>query len=144
MRSFDYHHVVCLEETNLLGNVYYVNLLRWQGRCREHFLRDRVPGLLAEFERGLCLVTTHCSCDFLAEIMPFDEVVVRMRLAGLNLTSLVMTFEYLRRGTSGEELVARGEQKVTCGWRESGRFVAVAVPRELASALEPFRAGQAD
>ena len=37
MRSYEYRHVVAFEETNLVGNVYYVNHLRWQGRCREMF-----------------------------------------------------------------------------------------------------------
>ena len=41
MKAFEYRHVVGFEETNLVGNVYYVNHLRWQGRCREMFLRDQ-------------------------------------------------------------------------------------------------------
>ncbi len=43
MRAFEYHHVVGFEETNLVGNVYYANYIRWQGRCREFFLRERAP-----------------------------------------------------------------------------------------------------
>ena len=31
---YEYRHIVSFEETNLVGNVYYVNYLRWQGRCR--------------------------------------------------------------------------------------------------------------
>ena len=31
---YEYRHVVGFEETNLVGNVYYVNYVRWQGRCR--------------------------------------------------------------------------------------------------------------
>jgi len=48
MRSYEYRHVVVFEETNLVGNVYYVNHLRWQGRCREMFLREHAPLVLAE------------------------------------------------------------------------------------------------
>jgi len=47
MRSYEYRHVVSFEETNLVGNVYYVNHLRWQGRVREMFLRDHAPGVPA-------------------------------------------------------------------------------------------------
>ena len=28
---YEYRHVVGFEETNLVGNVYFVNHLRWQG-----------------------------------------------------------------------------------------------------------------
>ncbi|HVR11545.1 MAG TPA: acyl-CoA thioesterase, partial [Thermoanaerobaculia bacterium] len=43
MRYFEYRHLVGFEETNLVGNVYYVNHLRWQGRCREMFLLEHAP-----------------------------------------------------------------------------------------------------
>jgi enediyne biosynthesis thioesterase len=39
VRYYEYSHRVGFEETSLVGNVYYVNHLRWQGRCREMFLR---------------------------------------------------------------------------------------------------------
>ena len=74
MRAYEYHHVVGFEETNLVGNVYYVNHLLWQGRCREMFLRDYAPELVAELSRGLCLITTRCSCQFLSELNVFDGV----------------------------------------------------------------------
>ncbi len=38
---YEIRHTVGFEETNLVGNVYYVNYLRWQGRCRETFLKDQ-------------------------------------------------------------------------------------------------------
>ena len=44
---YEIRHTVGFEETNLVGNVYYVNYLRWQGRCREMFLRDHAPASLA-------------------------------------------------------------------------------------------------
>ncbi len=50
---YEYRHLVGFEETNLVGNVYYVNYLRWQGRCREMFLRDRAPDVLADIRADL-------------------------------------------------------------------------------------------
>ena len=40
-RVYEYEHVVTFDETNLVGNVYYTNHLRWQGHCRELFLREQ-------------------------------------------------------------------------------------------------------
>ena len=31
MPTYELRHIVGFEETNLVGNVYYVNHLRWQG-----------------------------------------------------------------------------------------------------------------
>jgi enediyne biosynthesis thioesterase len=142
--GYEYRHVVAFEETNLVGNVYYVNPLRWQGRCREMFLRDHAPTILAEMAHGLALVTTRCSCEFFAELNAFDEVIVRMHLAGLQQNRIAMRFEYVRRtsGSEGtrEDVVARGEQEVACMRREGGRMVPVPVPAVLRDALRPFEA----
>lgn len=139
-RYYEYRHVVGFEETNLVGNVYYANHVRWQGRCREMFLRDRAPGILAELADGLALVTTRVACEYLAELGAFDEVAVRMRLGGVALNRVTMLFEYWRPAGDGEVLVARGEQVVACMRREGERTVPAPVPAELRDALEPFAA----
>ena len=108
MRAYEYRHVVGFEETNLVGNVYYVNHLRWQGRCREMFLREHAPSVLQALAKDLALATVRCSCDYLRELNAFDEIVIRMRLASAQQHRLSMEFEYWRQTSAGEELVARG------------------------------------
>src|SRR5260370_38824410 len=97
MRAYEYRHVVGFEETNLVGNVYYVNHLRWQGRCRELFLRDHAPEVLTQLAQGLCLGTTRCSCEYLEELAAFDEWVIRMGLGALMQNGMALAFEYRRR-----------------------------------------------
>jgi len=138
MRAYEYRHLVSFEETNLVGNVYYANHLRWQGRCRELFLHQHAPDLLAEFDRGLCLVTTRCSCEYLAELSAFDEVAIRMQMGKLTQSRVSMTFEYWRISGEGEELVARGEQQIACMRRDGGRLIPIAVPESLREALRPY------
>ena len=138
MKAYEYHHVVGFEETNLVGNVYYVNPLRWQGRCREMFLRDNAPEVLKELGRGLALATVRCSCDYLSELTAFDQVIVRMRLGGVVQNRISLVFEYWRQSKAGEELVARGEQVVACMRREGERTVPTAIPVALREALKPY------
>lgn len=138
MRAYEYRHIVGFEETNLVGNVYYANHVRWQGRCREMFLRDHAPGVMNEIGHGLALVTTRVSCEYLAELSAFDEIVVRMRLGALAQNRLTMLFEYWRAGGKGEDLVARGEQQVACMRREGERMMPAPVPKELREALSPY------
>ena len=45
---YELRHRVGFEETNFVGNVYYVNYLRWQGHCRERFLVEEAPAVLAD------------------------------------------------------------------------------------------------
>ena len=134
MRAYEYRHVVGFEETNLIGNVYYANHVRWQGRCREMFLRDRAPEVIEALNHGLVLVTTRVSCEFMAELFAFDEITLRMRLGDLKQNRITMNFEYWR----GEELVARGEQQVACMQREGKQVVPVPVPAQLREALREY------
>jgi enediyne biosynthesis thioesterase len=136
--AYEMRHRVGLEETNLLGNVYFVNHLRWQGRCREMFLAEHAPEVLDELRRDLALATVRCSCEYLAELAAFDEVAVRMRLAERAQNRLTLRFEYVRLGSHGEELVARGEQTIACLRREGERTVPTPIPAALAAALVPY------
>ncbi|SRR5258708_5718283 len=139
MRAYEYQHVVGFEETNLGGNVYYANHVRWQGRCREMFLHDHAPDVLDGMKHGLALVTTHLSCEYFAELYAFDEVIVRMRLATLKQNRITMMFEYWRHKSSGDELVARGEQQVACMLREGEYMHPAPVPESLYEALKEYR-----
>ncbi|HSG40829.1 MAG TPA: acyl-CoA thioesterase [Thermoanaerobaculia bacterium] len=138
MKAYEYRHLVGFEETNLVGNVYYVNHLRWQGRCREMFLRDNAPEILEDLAQGLALATVRCSCDYLAELEAFDQLVIRMRLGGVVQNRITLNFEYWRENGEGEELVARGEQVVACMRREGKRAVPTAIPAPLREALKPY------
>ena len=138
MRAYEDRHVVGFEETNLIGNVYYANHVRWQGRCREMFLRDRAPDVIEALKHGLVMVTTRVSCEFMAELVAFDEIVLRMRLGELAQNRITMNFEYWRHSSAGEELVARGEQQVACMQREGEQAFPVPVPTQLREALKEY------
>jgi len=134
-RFFEYRHIVGFEETNVVGNVYYANHVRWQGRCRELFLREHAPEILQELERGLVMVTTRVACDYFNELYAFDEVSVRMRAGPVTQSRVTMLFEYWRITPAGEELIARGEQQIACLRKEGDRHVPTPVPAILRQAL---------
>jgi len=139
--AYEYHHIVGFEETNVVGNVYYVNHLRWQGRCREMFLRDKVPEVLSQIENGLSLVTTRCSCEYLAELFPFDHIIVRMRLSAIRQNRVSVVFEYWRKSADNEDLVARGEQEIATMQREGQRLIPIPIPHALREALQSYLEG---
>jgi len=137
--AYEYRHVVSFEETNLVGNVYYANHIRWQGRCREMFLRDHTPELLGQLATNLSVVTLRCSCEYFGELVAFDEVSIRMRLAALELNRMSLEFEYWRVSSGSEELVARGEQQVAWMRRSGDRLVAAHIPETLRRALMAYQ-----
>ncbi|MER5757137.1 acyl-CoA thioesterase [Streptomyces sp. NPDC002088] len=132
---YEYRHVVGFEETNLVGNVYYVNYLRWQGRCREMFLREQAPDVITDLQRDLKLFTLTVDCEFLAEITAFDELSIRMRLVDLTQTQIEFAFDYVRLRDGLEELVARGRQRVACMRGPNAATRPAPVPVSLRAAL---------
>jgi len=138
VRAYEYRHTVGFAETNLIGNVYYVHHMHWQGRCRELFLRDMAPEVLAELAKDLRLVTIRCSCEYLEELHALDEVIVRMRLGGQMQNRITMEFEYYRDKDGNEQLVAKGEQQVACMRVEGDGIVPTPVPEALRLALQPY------
>lgn len=139
-RFYEIRHVVGFEETNLVGNVYYVNYLRWQGRCREMFLREQAPSVLVDLQQGLKLFTLKVECEFFAEITAFDELSVRMRLEDLAQTQIQFSFDYVLISGEAERLIARGRQRVACMRGTTDDDIAPArVPEDLRAALEPYR-----
>ena len=139
MDYYEYRHTVGFEETNIVGNVYYVNYLRWQGRCREMFLKELASEVLADLQDDLKLFTLKVDCEFFAEITAFSELSIRMRLIDLAQTQVEFGFDYVRLDPDGSEvLIARGRQRVACMRGPNTRTVPTRVPEPLLKALEPY------
>ena len=135
---YEYRHLVGFEETNLVGNVYYVNYMRWQGRCREMFLREHAPDVLAEIRDDLKLFTLKCDCEFFTEITAFDELSIRMRLEDLTQTQIGFAFDYVRMRDGFEELIARGRQRIACMRGPNTNTRPARVPESLRAALAGY------
>ncbi len=138
-KSYDTKLIVGFEETNLVGNVYYANHIRWQGKCREMFLRDHAKSIVKELETGkLALVTLNCSCEYFDELRAFDEIVIKMFLQKMVQNKITMHFEYYKITDGTEKLMAKGKQEVACMERKDGNYFATAIPKDLQEALEEF------
>ncbi|MBA0124147.1 acyl-CoA thioesterase [Haloechinothrix sp. YIM 98757] len=135
MRRYAYRHVVTLDETNMVGNVYFAHYLHWQGHCRERFLADHAPGVLRSLCAGeLVMVTVSCSMNYYAECFALDEVEVSMALRAASGNRIVMDFDFHRASL----LTAQGTQTVACMRRSDDGVVPTEIPAELARALSDF------
>ena len=138
-KYFEIQHQVAFEETNLVGNVYYTNFLRWQGRCREMFLAQNAPSMVEEFLKGMTIATVHASCDFYEELWAFDYVAIRMYMREVRQNRLRLRFEYWRlHPETPEQLVARGEMELAFLRRTENGTVPTPLPQELRDALRPY------
>ncbi len=136
---YEIRHTVGFEETNLVGNVFYVNYLRWQGRCQEVFLKQKAPNVLRELQLDLQLFTLNAECEFFANVSAFDELSIRMNIEELTQTQIQFSFDYVKLTEDGKEQpVGRGYQRIACMRGQGSDTVPCWVPDELRLALAPY------
>ena len=139
MRAFVHRHVVCFEETNVVGNVYFARHVAWQGACREMFLRAHAPSVLEEIGRDLRLVTISVSCDYFQELRAFDAVELHMTLAHLRGNRIGLAFDYRVMREEGALQCAFGRQELGCMRSDGqGRLSVCEPPPALKLALEAY------
>lgn len=137
MRYFPYVHQVHFDETNLVGNVYFANYVRWQGHCREKFLYDNVPGVVADLQaRTLALITVSVHVDHYYEAFAGDTVEVRMYPSASSGSRLSMRFDYMRNATK----IASGSQTIACAAvsAETSTMQSCPVPASLLKAFHAY------
>jgi acyl-CoA thioesterase FadM/3-hydroxymyristoyl/3-hydroxydecanoyl-(acyl carrier protein) dehydratase len=109
-----------LDNSNIVGNIYFANYYAWQGQTRDRYFFNLIP----EYFRGagekgelLCL---ECRVDHLREAMPFDRILVTMSLKALKTYSVVLYFEYFRLDPDGTRVkLAFGEHHAVWVVRDS-------------------------
>jgi enediyne biosynthesis thioesterase len=143
-RIYCWRPFIGFEDTNLVGNVYFAHFISWQGRCREAFLAEHAPDVLAALACDLRLVTLGVSCDYYEELRAFDDVALEMRLAGRQGHRLSLGFDYRLERDGASRLAARGAQQIAC-MRDSGegRLIPADLPESLAAALQAYSPGGA-
>src|SRR6266516_1784132 len=140
---FAYRRVVLLEETNATGNVYFAQYVKWQGHCRELFLKLTGDWVVRELGSQYALVTTWCRCDYFVETQAFDEICMHLYISETMQNRMSLEFEYWRVSYTQAELVARGSQQIA--WlerRSDGRMHARPIPSRLLSAIEKYIASK--
>jgi enediyne core biosynthesis thioesterase len=140
--KYCYRHIVSFEETNLVGNVYFSNYIKWQGLCREKFLMDYAPEILHDLYNKLALITLNCSCEYYDQLIPFDNVRIEMRLKKRVQNRISMEFLYIKEKiNNGEITIAKGNQE-TCVMQKHKHGMSVCeLPNSLLRALKQFNIG---
>lgn len=122
-----------LEESNLVGNIYFSNYYHWQSRLIDRCLYALAPELFRGGDGG-SLQCMRSNVQHLREAMPFDDIEVAMSLKQLYANGLSLHFEYHHRGGDGR-LTKLAVGEADCVWvAGTGTAVATALP-------EPIRAG---
>ncbi len=102
-----------MEDSNLVGNIYYSHYYSWQARVRDKFLYQLAPELFEIAKRSGEFVCINADVNHLQEAMPFDKVEVSMYLNQLFEEGVGLYFEYHSINSHGQKKkLAYGYQKI--------------------------------
>jgi acyl-CoA thioesterase FadM len=126
-----------LEDSNLVGNIYFVNYALWQGRVRDQFFHSLEPRFYRDTGEEGELRCTMARIQHLQEAMPFDHVQVNMHLRAVHECGLVLQFEYFRVTPRDRRI------KLASSWHEAiwllplpnGKTISAPLPHEFRDAL---------
>lgn len=124
----------CLQDANLVGNIYFANYYVWQARVVESYLHGVIPDAYRTMggQGQLCCVAARV--DHLVDVMPFEQIAVIASLSALRGKAVTFAFDYFRMRPDGtKQKVAHGRQD--CVWLTAPYGVAAPLPEPLASDL---------
>lgn len=126
-----------LEDSNLVGNVYYGNYFIWQGRVRDLY----VNSIEKEYLRGIGdageIVCTHSRLNYLRDAMPFDEIIIGLSVRTVYECGADLEFEYYRLLNNGDkEKLAVGQQTfIWVAHDDENKHQSIPLPNKLLDAL---------
>jgi enediyne polyketide synthase len=127
----------CLQDSNLIGNIYFATYYVWQARLVDRYVQPLIPhiyraaGSMGELR---CIAT---QVDHLVDAMPFENIEVVMSLEALYDNGVTFGFDYFRvQPDSTKQKLAVGQQE--CVWltKQEGTRVAGKLPPALIADLQ--------
>ena len=109
MSSFIYRPGITFEDTNLVGNVYFSNIVRWQNECRNEWLKATAFDHYARVFQGIQrFVVTEDALKFLDPVGASlgDVVEVEMTVIPEAAQSYQATFQICRQPAAGSVAAA--------------------------------------
>ncbi|MCI5224621.1 MAG: hypothetical protein D3924_18625, partial [Candidatus Electrothrix sp. AR4] len=103
-----------LEDSNLVGNIYYAHYYSWQARVRDKYLFKLLPEIFKQ-NNGIEFTCVHAEVSHLQEAMPFETIEVSMYLKELFEEGFTLYFEYYSvNGQDKKKKLAHGAHTAIC------------------------------
>jgi acyl transferase domain-containing protein/phytoene dehydrogenase-like protein/NADP-dependent 3-hydroxy acid dehydrogenase YdfG/acyl-CoA thioesterase FadM len=130
----------CLEDSNLVGNIYFSNYYIWQGRVRDHFIYEIAPEYFTDSGKHGELRCVRCEINHLSEAMPYDHIAVRMYRSAVYEKGIRLHFDYFKISADGErQKLGYGVHEAIWHAPTSGRkeWLPARLPQKILDAVIP-------
>ena len=125
-----------MENSNLIGNIYFANYAEWLGTVRDLYIYKIIPQYYVGLGEKGELVCLNCDIDHLNEGMPFDRILVQMYLDTLYECGMDLHFEFfLLDGKNIKKKLAFAKHRaVWMKWQDQ-KPVIIKLPPEILNRL---------
>lgn len=120
------------QDTNSVGNVYFAQYAMWIGKTRELFFRYAIPNFDLKSSPWYIL-TRAFEHKFLKETTEFEQIEVKIRIAGFNRKFVTMEHQVF---DSGKTMLGKGKQVLL--FVSSEDYHVIDIPAELHKAFLPY------
>ncbi|MBL6791484.1 MAG: polyketide synthase dehydratase domain-containing protein, partial [Methylophilaceae bacterium] len=127
-----------LNESNLVGNVYYSNYYKWQAEVFDELIYDIDPEFFRVDSNRAKFVCTNVQVQHLREAMPFDKIEVRLYINKIYQNALEIDYEFFNVNCKDSPIkLAWGTQKLIFSKKseESPEYVVVKIPDKIIESL---------
>ena len=102
-----------LENSNLVGNIYFANYAKWLGMVCDRFFYKIIPAYFTDVSNKNELVCLECNIHHLNDGFPFEEILVEMYVDEIYENGFRLYFEFhrIKKGRK-ENKLAYANQKI--------------------------------
>jgi len=123
-----------LEESNLVGNIYFANYGKWLGKIEDCYFFEKYKNSYIKNIKLNELFCTNCEIYHLKEAMPYDKIIVNLYLEKVYKRGVALYFEFFKESSDSHvERLAYAEQTLVWGSNKLGSFISEDFPLALLS-----------
>jgi acyl-CoA thioesterase FadM len=101
-----------LDESNLVGNIYYAHYYAWQAKTFDQFIYNNIADFYRFDKKQRRFICLNTKIEHLREAMPFDKIEVRLYVDEIYEAGLQLSYEFFCISRKEPEKLAWGQQKV--------------------------------
>jgi len=122
-----------LENSNIVGNVYFANYPRWLGATADAFFYKLIPGYFVNVADKNEIICLECNIYYLNDAFPFEDILVEMYLDEVYENGLILYFEFhrIKEGKKQKKLAYAKQKIVFAHWSNEIVPDVIKIPGEV-------------
>ena len=122
-----------LENSNIVGNIYFANYPRWLGAVGDAFFYKLIPKYFVNVADKNEIICLECNIYYLNDAFPFEDILVEMYLDEIYENGLVLYFEFhrIKEGKKQKKLAYAMQRIVFAHWSNEVEPDVIKIPDEV-------------